>query len=286
LAISSFIALVLYNVQRLSPYISLIEQKNATFVMTFPDFLHTPFQYFFRNIVLVPQYVLQESAIVLPILGLAGLFLLFKHQRKIGLYLSIWIVVPFVIVCFLSIVLYPRYIIFFPSLLSIAAAYLFSVQKNKTTLLILCVLFFVSVAFFDYTIVFSPKDIPLVSIDRSQYLEDWPAGWGVKEIIAYSRQKSVEKPVILLAEGNFGMTSDSLESLKKRTDQEHISVWGRWPLTDKDVEDARQQLKDHFVYIVLSQKTDIPLNWHTKLIQKFQKPGNKSAVYFLELLPQ
>lgn len=286
LGITCVISLVIYNVQRLSPFMHFITEKNATFVMTFSDFFHTPFQYFFRNIILIPQYVFQESAFILPLLGCIGLGLLLKKNRKVGIYLLIWIAVPFIIVSFLSIVLYPRYILFFPSLLSLCAAYLISIQKNKRSVILLCVIFIISVVYFDYTILFSPENIPLVAIDRSQYLEDWPAGWGIKEIIAYSEKKSIEKPVILLAEGNFGMASDSLESLRTRVDETRISVWGRWPLTDKDVEDARKELKNKYVFIVLSQKTDIPASWNTKLIEKYTKPGNKSTVYFLELLPQ
>jgi 4-amino-4-deoxy-L-arabinose transferase-like glycosyltransferase len=49
LGISSFIAVIIYNVQRLSPYMHLIAEKNKTFVMTFSDFLHTPFQYFLET---------------------------------------------------------------------------------------------------------------------------------------------------------------------------------------------------------------------------------------------
>ncbi|MEO6509102.1 MAG: glycosyltransferase family 39 protein [Patescibacteria group bacterium] len=282
---SAVTALVIYNVQRLSPYMHIVAEKNKTFVMTFSDFFQTPFKYFFRNLELIPHYVLQESAFVLPLLGLIGLILLIKNKPRLGIYFALWIIIPFFVVCFLSIVLYPRYIIFFSTLLLVTSAYLLSIQKNKAVLMGLVAIFFVSVAYFDYTILFAPKQIPLVPIDRSQYLEEWPAGWGIKEIVQYSREKSKEKPVIIIAEGNFGMASDSLDSSLKRSDT-NISIWGRWPVTEKDIEDASNQLKDHYVYLVLSQQKSIPTNWNTKLIQKFDKPGNISSVYFLELLPQ
>lgn len=283
--VSSITALVIYNIQRLSPYMHLVAEKNKTFVMTFSDFIQTPFMYFFRNLQLIPWYVFQESGFILPLLGLIGLVVLLKKDPRMGVYISLWIFVPFIIVCFLSIVLYPRYIIFMPTLLLITAAYLFSIQKNKQVIIGLAALFFISVAYFDYTIVFTPKLMPLPPIDRSQYLEEWSAGWGIKEITEYSREKSKDKSVILLAEGNFGMTSDSLTSHLKKTDEGRISIWGRWPLTDKDVEDARKELPQKHVFIVLSQTKNAPGPWRTKVIRTFEKPGNKTTVQFLELLP-
>jgi hypothetical protein len=172
-----------------------------------------------------------------------------------------------------------------PTLLLIPAAYLLSTLKNKTTFLLLVLLFLISVSYFDYTIWFNPNSIPLVPIDRFQYIEDWPAGFGIKEIMDYSRSKSNEKSVILLAEGNFGMASDSLDSHLKRSDEGKISIWGRWPLNDKDIAEVQKELRDKYVYIVLTQHKEVPSNWPVKLIQKYEKPGNKSTVFFLELLP-
>jgi hypothetical protein len=77
-----------------------------------------------------------------------------------------------------------------------------------------------------------------------------------------------------------------LDSLLKRSDEGRISVWGRWPLNDKDVEEARKELKDKYVFVVLTQQKTVPTNWNTKLIQQYKKPGNMSTVYFLELLPK
>ncbi len=284
-ALSGTIALLMYNIQRLSPYMHMVTEKNKIFVMTTTDFFQTPFMYFFRNLTLIPWYVLQESAIVLPILGVIGIVILLKNNRRLGTYLLFWIITPFFVVCFLSIVLYPRYIIFMPTLLLISAAYLISIQKNKKVMFMVLGLFFISVIYFDYTILFDVKSIPLVPIDRSQYLEDWPAGWGVKEIMAYSRQTSVDKPVILVAEGNFGMASDSLDSMLRKSDEGRISIWGRWPITEKDIADATKQLEHAHVYIVLSQTKSVPSSWHTRLIEQFEKPGHRSTVYFLELLP-
>ena len=42
-------AIVIYNVQRLSPFMHYIEAKNNTFVMTFSDFMKSPFSVFFAE---------------------------------------------------------------------------------------------------------------------------------------------------------------------------------------------------------------------------------------------
>jgi 4-amino-4-deoxy-L-arabinose transferase-like glycosyltransferase len=283
--ISVALALLIYNVQRLSPYMDMVSEKNKTFIMTFHDFFQTPFKYFFRNLELIPWYVFQEAAFVLPLLGIIGYVVLFRDNKKLFSYLLIWIVIPFLIVCFFSIVLYPRYIIFMPTILAITAAYVTKVLKGKQKMILLLAAFFISVIYFDFSIIFHPQSIPLPPVDRAQYIEDWPAGWGVREIVEFARQKSQNKPVILLAEGNFGMASDSLESFLKRSDQGKIEVWGRWPINESDLKELQKQLKNKSVYVVFSHTTHVPDNWPLKFIQKYDKPGNTSVVLLYELLP-
>ncbi|NTU74062.1 hypothetical protein HGB07_08025, partial [Candidatus Roizmanbacteria bacterium] len=44
------ISLALYNIQRLSPFMHIVAEKNTTFIMTIQEFIHTPFAYFFDNV--------------------------------------------------------------------------------------------------------------------------------------------------------------------------------------------------------------------------------------------
>lgn len=81
--IGAILALIIYNIQRLSPFLHFVEEKNKTFVMTFGEFIKTPFTYVRGNIGLVPYYVLAEGGIFLFVGGLMGL--LFSSKISLSL---------------------------------------------------------------------------------------------------------------------------------------------------------------------------------------------------------
>lgn len=279
--IVAILAIVIYNIQRLSPFLHYVSEKNNTFVMTFAEFLHNPLAVFPDNIRLVPTYVLWEMGFFLGILGIAGLIVLFQQNKKLFYYFLLWILAPYTIVAFLSKILFPRYIIFFASLLLILSVYFFSKLKNKSLYVFFIAGFILSVIYFDYTIIFDAKNIPFPPIDRGQYIEGWTAGWGTKEIIEYARQKSTEKPVIILAEGNFGLAADVLNAHLKRNDR--ITIRGYWPLGMEQLVANQKELKGSYVYVVLSHQLEIPKDWPVKLIQRYDKPNNRSVIFLLSL---
>jgi hypothetical protein len=100
-------------------------------------------------------------------------------------------------------------------------------------------------------------------------------------IVEYAREKSVEKPVIILAEGNFGMSGDVLDVFLKKDDR--ISIRGYWPLGEKELLENQKDLGENYVYIVLSHKFDYPKEWPMRLIKRFEKPNNQSVMYLFEL---
>lgn len=280
-AIVAVLAILIYNVQRLSPFLHYVAEKNTTFVMTFDEFLQSPFSVFQRNILLVPQYVSWEAGFFFSLLALAGLFVMFKKNLRLAIYLFLWLFIPYIMIAFFSKVLFPRYTIFFGSLLVILATYLIYTQKKIQMVSFILILYIISITFADYTIIADFKNIPLPPIDRGQYIEGWPAGWGAKEIVDYAREKSAEKPVIILAEGNFGMSGDVLDVFLRKDDR--ISIRGYWPLGEKELLENQKDLGENYVYVVLSHAFDYPKEWPMRLIKRFEKPNNKSVMYLFEL---
>lgn len=281
-SISSIIAVIIYNVQRLSPFLHYVNQKNLTFVMSFEEFLKTPFQYFWNNLKLTPLYILWEMGFIIGLIGLIGLIYLIKNNKKLGFYFLIWIFLPFITIVFFTKILFPRYLIFFASILLILASYYLSNIKNKNFIYILFLFIFISIFYFNYSILFDYKNIPFPPVDRGQYIEGWPAGWGIKEIMDFAREKSKEKPVIILAEGNFGMAADVLDVFLKKDDK--ITIKGYWPIKKEHLEEHQKFLKDNFVYVFFSHQENLQKNWPIKLIKKIEKPGQKSAFYFFQLI--
>ncbi|MEK7495812.1 MAG: glycosyltransferase family 39 protein [Patescibacteria group bacterium] len=276
------IAIVLYNIQRLSPFMHYIEQKNNTFVMPFSEFVKSPFTVFWSNLKIIPHYVFSEMGWLTGFLGAIGLVMLLKYDLSLGLYFSIWLFAPYFAIAGLSRVIFPRYLIFLATLLTIFSAYFFSNLKSKIFKSILLVVFLLISGFYAYGFYFNPALIPFPEIDKGQYVEGETAGWGAKEMMEYARVKSKEKQVVILAEGDFGLIGDVLNVFLR--DDDKINIRGFWPLDEKVLIDNQKELKENLVYVVFSQRKEFPENWPIKLIKKYDKPGNRTAYYLFELI--
>lgn len=292
------IGFLIYNVQRLSPYMHFVEQKNATFVLTLPELLADPLSQFPSNIINIPYYLLSEMGYVVGILALVGFYFMYKNEKTLTSYLLSWIVLAAVLLSFVARVLFPRYIMPLGALLIMPGGYMLSYIKNKKYLVGIFIVIFASITYFNYTILFDPANIPLPQVDRGQYLEEWPAGWGIKEIVDLAREKSAEKPVYILADGDFGMAGDVLRSHIRFGEEIHVRAY--WPLSRENLMENQSLLKDNHVFVVYSHckekgfhdgitrdescfefESERPL----KLIQKYIKPKGKAAIYLFELQP-
>lgn len=275
------LSLVIYNVQRLSPFFHFVAEKNKTFIMTIDEFLKSPFSVFSHNLKNIPIYAFWEMGFVLGFIGIIGLILLYKKNWRLFFFFTLYLLGSYIGISLFARVLFPRYVIFISTFFLIFATYAITQLKNKIVVTTLLILYILSVSYFDYTILFDYAHIPFPEIDRGQYIEGWTAGWGVEEIMSYSRERSKEKPVIILAEGDFGLVGDVLETYVKPGDK--ISIKGYWPLDERQLYANQKELGKNYVYVVFSQKLTYPENWPVRLIKKYPKPGNTFMMYFLEL---
>jgi 4-amino-4-deoxy-L-arabinose transferase-like glycosyltransferase len=271
------IAFTIYNIQRLSPYLNFVAEKNATFVMTFAEFKAHPFSQIAGNLPLIPWYVASEMGIVLALIGLVGVFLLMKKHTRLALYFLIWIIAPYIAIALFAKVIFPRYLIFFASLLIMTAAYTLSVCKKVVAKWILVALIVLSVGYFDFTIIAQYGSIPFPAVDRGQYIESLNAGWGVKDIVAYLHQP-MDKPVLLLEEGNFGVIGDMIEASLPVGDPLELHPY--WPLNKEDLLANQKNLATHDVFVLFSHRTEFPADWPIELVKKYDKPGGHDP-YFL-----
>lgn len=275
-------AIVMYNIQRLSPFMHYIEQKNNTFVMPFGEFIKSPFTVFWPNLKIIPHYVFSEMGWLTGFLGIIGLVALLKYDLSLGLYFSIWLFAPYFAIAGLSRVIFPRYLIFLATLLTIFSAYLLSSLKSKLIKSILLIVFLLISGFYAYGFYFNLSAIPFPEIDKGQYVEGETAGFGAKEIMEFARDRSKEKQVVILAEGDFGLIGDVLNVFLK--DDDKINIRGFWPLDEKTLFDNQKELNENLVYVVFSQRKEFPTNWPIKLVKKYYKPGNRTAYYLFELV--
>lgn len=287
LAASIILAFVIYNVQRLSPFLQNVAEKNKTFVLTFGEFIQNPFALFLGNVHLIPWYVSAEVGYVLITIAIAGFVMLARHYPRLALYLGLWIILPYVAITAFAKVLFPRYVLYLASFITLAATYFFISVRRPNLRSIVAIGYIVSIGYFAYTIMFAPAAIPLPPVDRGQYIESFNAGWGVKEIVQYARDEvaTTGRPVKFLAEGNFGVIGDMLEASINRDDQ-NIVVAGYWPLGLEQLMENQKDLDTHTVLVVFSHKqsqSEISSDWPVKYVKTYTKPGNKDPYFLYEL---
>jgi hypothetical protein len=251
--------------------------------MTVPELIKNPFAVFWHNLQIIPYYVFSELGYLVGVFGLIGLAALFKKDKGLALYLLSWLVLSFLAVALISKVIFPRYLIFLATLFVLSSAYFISLLKKGVLKAVMALILVVSL-YYGYIIVFDQPYLPFPEIDRGQYIEGECAGTGTREIMEFARVKSKEKQVILLAEGNFGLIGDMLNVHVLPGDK--IDIRGFWPLEKKELVANQKEIGDNLVYAVFSQRKEFPGDWPIKIIEKFEKPGGRTAYYLFELQPQ
>ncbi|MBP9690680.1 hypothetical protein KBD81_01225, partial [Candidatus Woesebacteria bacterium] len=283
LGVVAFISLLFYNIQMLSPYMHYVELKNTTFIMTGAEFMAEPFKFFKNNIFNIPLYVAWEAGWIIVGSSVIGYALLIKKDRLLALYLSVFVIVPYIAIAFFAKVLFPRYVLFFASLLVLFATYFFLSLKNKRQLIASMGVLLVSMSVYNYALLFDPPRASFPPVDRGQYVEGSTAVWGVERLMALVREVSRNRPVLILAEGDFGLIADVLRVYDQPDDA--IDVLGLWPLTDEHLYDYQGELERRDVFVVYGHREDFPDHLPIELVEEYKKPGNKKSLYLFKLLP-
>lgn len=271
----------IYNVQRLSPFMHYLSKKNTTFVMTFAEWLKSPFEVIASNITTVPYYVFSESGWIVVPFAVVALYILYKKNVRLCLYFLTWIIVPYMGIAFMTRVLFPRYIIFFGTLLIILTSYILGEVKNKKLFVTLLSLVIGIFLVFQYPMWTDYTKILFPDTDRGQYITGITVGLGAKEIIAYAREQSKDKQVRIIAQGDFGMTGDILDTFLQKDDR--IFIQGYWPLTKEVLLSHQKDLATDHVFVVTAHELEFPTDWPMKRIKAYYKLDGKSALQLFEL---
>lgn len=279
-AIAAIIAIVMYNIQRLSPFFHYVALKNTTFVLTFAEFIQNPFQLVFTNLRIIPTYVFWELGWVIVVFAALGFYKLYLKDKSLCLYLLIWLLIPYISIAFFAKVIFPRYLIFLGTIITLFAIYYLSHVRSQILQKIFLGILLLSMIFLDFRLIWHAEKASFPPIDRGQYIEGATAVWGAKEFMEFAREKSVEKPVLLLGEGNFGIIGDILETYRRPSDS-RLEVKGVWPLGEKEIFE-HQKITDKKVYIVFPHREEFPIEWPIQLVKKYSKPGSEKALYVFE----
>lgn len=277
--IAGLLSQIIYGVLRLSPFYSMVAIKDATFIYPFREWITHPFLFFWGNLIGLTDWMTWYLS--WPILALVIFSLLFyKDLLKEKLYLLFWFTAPFISLAFFGKVLYPRFIFFMTIPLIILASYSFELIRgnlsklNKFLPLLLCLLLLPWIIFDSYLLT-DIKNAPLTKIDKGQYVNDWPAGWGVKETVKILESEAKNKKITIITDGTFGLMPYALELYLVYNP--NVTIRGIWPFPEVFPKEIEDEARKKTVFFVGNERQMIPANYPLKLIAKWPKGTNKDS---------
>lgn len=276
--LTAVVSQVLYSILRLSPLFNMISQKDSVFIYTLREWLSHPFTFLEGNLRGLFDWL--TGYLTKPIFVAAVLPLFFLRQKaaeKILLY--IWWVAPFLALALFGKVLYPRFILFMSMPLLILAAITTSAivgywRRTIFSVVALLVIFVPSL-YADYFIVTNPLYAPIPFADRGQYIDNWPAGWGVREVNSFLGREAQKGKITVYTDGTFGLMPYALEIYL--VDNPNVKIHGIWPLPPVPPGDMLKSAGEMPTYFVLNQTQIVPAGWPLELLNEYQKGTQKES---------
>lgn len=280
-----------YSILRLSPFFHIIAEKNALFVYPFREWLQHPFTFLWGNLS-VGQWNWLKTYLTWPIfLIIVFSFLLDRKYLREKILLALWFLVPFVALALFGRTLYPRFIFFMTLYLLPLASYSFfkfyQFSKNKFLFSFLFLLISFLSLRSDFLILTDFAHAPIPVSDLGQYNNDWPAGGGVREAVAFFKNEAQAKGKIYIGtQGTFGLMPYSLEIYL--VNNPNITIKGFWPIEDVLPKELRDASKKMPTYVVFYQPCsscryvgEAPISWPLTLVQRFEKeiPTRYFSIY-------
>ncbi len=150
-------------------------------------------RHFIANLQTAFEWLRVYWTLPIMILGILGIVISLVKKQREGILLFLIALIPVVIFALISNVWYPRYILFASvPFFVLASLGIFELFKSKILTVLLIISVVVSGCFawlIDYYLWINPTKAPLPPIERFQYVEWCPSGYGVKQIVEYFHQK-------------------------------------------------------------------------------------------------
>lgn len=281
-SVAAILSQVVYSVLRLSPFFYIVSQKDNVFIFSPSEWLSQPFRFLVGNLRGMFDWLRSYMTLPIFVAAFAPLFFITPKWRE-RMLLYMWWGLPFVALANFAKVLYPRFTLFMTMPLLIIAADAIVRIWDRITRPILKTLFvfmlIVPSLVISYGIIFDPWNAPLPVSDRGQYLENWPSGWGVPQVVSFLRAESYTQHISVFTDGTFGLFPYALEIYL--VTNPNITIDGIWPVPDSMPQKVLDAVLKEPTYLVLNQKQTVPLGWNLTLLGQYEK--GKRADQFMRL---
>lgn len=222
--------------------------------------------------------------LTIPVTIVAFIPIFFRKLRKRQIWFTVSaFAIPLVIFAVIGKLLFPRLILFFTLPLLILTAYgivnlpKFG-KKMALSMVSLAVVVF-SFGFVDFTILHNMAKAAIPDIDRFQFVNGWPAGGGIREVISYLQQEAQHKTIVIATEGDYGsLPKTAAELYFSQMPNIHIISFPD-TIMSKVPDDVHWAAQQYTTYIIFNVTQQIP-DWPMDKVMEFQK-GNANS--FLRL---
>lgn len=267
--VAAVLSQMFYSILRLSPYFHIVGQKNNVFVFSLSEWFNQPFRFFAGNLRGMFDWLRQYMTLPL-FLAAWGSFIIKLPKERERLLLFLWWALPFAALANFGKVLYPRFILFMTMPLIPLAAYTLS-QIWRSRWRLVGILLFIPALYISLGILTNPLTAHIPFADRGQFLDDWPAGGGVKEVVTYLRAQASERQIAVYTEGTFGLMPYALEIYL--VDYPNVKIAGIWPLPERVPDEMVRDSVDKPTYFIMNTTQVAPSGWPLTLVGEYKK-GN------------
>jgi len=315
-----FLAFFTYNLLRLAPEFYMIALRNKDYVWPFSELLRHPLDPLLPHLKDVWRYYHHYATWPVFILGLLGIVFSFREKatRLWGAVLLVVWVTPLILEAAVAKVFTARYILFGLPVFLVFVGYGLWVgslimekvmQKminkswsRKWLVGIGMVVVLIPSLYFDWQLWRNPSLAPLPKDEYAGYLEDWTAGWGIKESADYLKELPRDRNITVGTEGFFGTLPEGLQIYLERERKTSSAYLERERKTSSAYLEGEKKIvvigvglpiktvpeplvnakkADDRVYLVVNESRMVMENQEgLSLIDEYEKPGGDKLLFF------
>jgi len=266
------IAKLIEAVMRFSIYYPIIESKNHQFIYTFKEIFHNPLIGIKNNLFIIPSWII--SYLGVPVIIFACLSLVITKEKKAVVFTSLYTIIPIVVSVIFAKLSYPRHFLFavWPILLLAAVTVnkLTKLISGQLKYLIILVLFVIVIGAFktDLNLLFNTSKASLPSIERWQFFEGEPSGYGLENLYDFFDVK--KEKILVFTDRSMGILADGLAIHYQKNNL--IKIVGSDEITKNMIIDQINRYRPDKIYLILSWQM-LPEGIEVVLEKEIIRPG-------------
>ncbi len=275
LGIASIVGLAIINLLRISSYFEKLSERDKYYHLPISRLWEVPFDPFLGNINLSFDFMTKMMTWPIFILFIFGAFYSLYKREKTNIVILLWGLLPFLALTSLLKVYTARYIL--PSVVPFIfiAAYSFAKItekiKNKFLATVTLIILLIPALVFDFHLLADPQNANLPAKEKEGYFEGWTAGYGIKEMAGFIKERAKGKNILLVTAGAFGTLPDGIGIYL--FNNSNIEIWYSNSYLEPYVYEAAKEKETYF----LVHESSLVQNPNTSLIKEISKPPWKET---------